>query len=212
MPRAILTVTIPDQVWIGNLTRQHPDANFRILAAFPDGDRGTAMAEITAPELDEVLHEMETLPEVTDLELLGYPGPEALVQFETSEPLLLLPIRESGALLDLPFEVGDGDATWEVTATRDRLSDLGDQLRTLGIDFEVESVTREVETDHLLTDRQSTLVETAVEEGYYDTPRDCTLTELADAVGVAKSTASETLHRAEEKVIKEFVDDPELRS
>jgi len=212
MPRAVLTVHIPDRVWMGRLTRRHPDAEFRILTAFPDGDHGTAMAEVTVDRPGEVLQDMDDCEEVVDLELLGRPGPEALVQFETSEPLLLVPVRKSGALLDLPFEVRDGRASWEVTATRDRLSTLGDQLQALGISFEVESVTQGVEADRLLTDRQSTLVETAVEEGYYDTPRDCTLTDLAAEVGVAKSTASETLHRAEGKIVKEFVDEVELTS
>jgi hypothetical protein len=94
-----------------------------------------------------------------------------------------------------------------VTATRDRLSALGDQLRELGLEFDVESVTQRVETDRLLTDRQATLVETAVEAGYYDTPRSCTLTDLAERAGIAKSTASETLHRAEGKIVKQFVGD-----
>ncbi|MFB6308290.1 MAG: helix-turn-helix domain-containing protein, partial [Haloarculaceae archaeon] len=31
----------------------------------------------------------------------------------------------------------------------------------------------------------------------------------ADAVGIAKSTCSETLHRAEEKIIKRFVEETE---
>lgn len=195
---------------MGRLTRRHPDVEFRILTAFPDGDYGTAMAEVTAGDLEEVLRDMSECEEVVDLELLGHPGPEALVRFETSEPLLLVPVRESGALLDLPFEVQDGRASWEVTATHDRLSTLGDQLSALEITFEVESVTQQTEASQLLTDRQSALVETAVESGYYDTPRGCTLTDLAEEVGVAKSTASETLHRAEGEIIKQFVDEVEL--
>jgi len=210
MPRAELTVTVPDGVWIGDLTRQYPESTVRVLTAFPDGDRGIAMAEVTSERMDELLRDMESFEEVEHIELLGRPGPEALVQFETSQPLLLLAVRDAGALLELPFDLQDGRASWEVTATRDRLSTLGDQLRELGISFEVESVTQQVEADRLLTERQSTLVETAVGEGYYDTPRGCTLTELAEAAGIAKSTASETLHRAEGKIIKQFVEDVEL--
>ena len=48
---------------------------------------------------------------------------------------------------------------------------------------------------------------TAVDHGYYDTPRACSLTELAEEVGIAKSTCSETLHRAEETMIKQFMED-----
>jgi len=57
----------------------------------------------------------------------------------------------------------------------------------------------------LLTETQTELVETAIEQGYYDTPRTCSLTDLGREVDIAKSTASETLHRAEEKIIKQFV-------
>lgn len=209
MPRALLTISVPERLWLGEFTRQYPDATFTILTAFPVADSGVALAEITADDLDAVLSDMEAREEITELDLLGRPDSKALVQFETADPLLLVPIKESGALLDLPFEVRDGEVHWEVTASRGRLSELGDQLRLLDIDFVVESVTQLVETDRLLTERQSKLVEAAVEEGYYDTPRNCTLTDLADSVGIAKSTASETLHRAEEKIIKKFAEDSE---
>lgn len=209
MPKAVLTVRVPGHIWLGDLTREYPTATFRILAALPDEDSGIAMAEITADDVDDVLAAMEAYDEVTHLEVLGQPDSTALVQFETTQPLLLMPLRESGALLDLPFEIRDGRANWSVSATHDRLSSLGQELRALNIDFEVESINQEKQTAQLLTDRQESLLETAVEEGYYDTPRGCTLTELADAVDIAKSTASETLHRAESQIIKEYVGDVE---
>lgn len=207
MPQAILTVRIPGHVWLGSLTREYPAATFRILAALPGENSGVAMAEITAEDVDALLADMEAYDEVTRLEVLGRPDSTALVQFETSQPLLLIPLQESGALLDLPFEIRDGQAHWTVSATHDRLSALGQELRALNIDFEVESIYQQKETAQTLTDRQESLLEAAVEEGYYDTPRTCTLTELAETVDIAKSTASETLHRAESKIIKEFVED-----
>lgn len=38
-------------------------------------------------------------------------------------------------------------------------------------------------------------------------PRRCTLTELAEAVDIAKSTCSETLQRVERTIVREFADD-----
>ncbi|MEM4781102.1 MAG: helix-turn-helix domain-containing protein, partial [Halalkalicoccus sp.] len=100
----------------------------------------------------------------------------------------------------------EGVATLEVTAPRDRLSELGEQLEAFGMRFEVEYVTQSIDTEELLTDRQRRLLETAIDQGYYDSPRECTLSELAESVGIAKSTASETLHRAEGAIIKEYVE------
>ena len=93
-----------------------------------------------------------------------------------------------------------------MTATQDRLSAFGTQLEQFGMSFDVEYIRRGVEsTEQLLTDSQRDLVLTAVERGYYDTPRECSLTDLADHLDMAKSTVSETLHRAESAIIKEFV-------
>lgn len=55
-----------------------------------------------------------------------------------------------------------------------------------------------------LTERQRELMSLAVANGYYDTPRGCTLTDLADAANISKSTASAVLHRAEGRLVKSF--------
>jgi hypothetical protein len=97
--------------------------------------------------------------------------------------------------------------TTPATASRESLSELGTALERFGIGFDLLSITRSVDTRSLLTDDQYDLLAAAVERGYYDTPRRCTLTDLADAVGLATSTTTETLHRAEGTVLKRFVGD-----
>jgi hypothetical protein len=205
MPRAELAITIPQSVWMGDLSRAHPDTGFEILTAFPREGGGVALAEITGGDVTAVVSEMDGYEEVQTVDVLEHTGDGVLLQFETSDPLLLLPVRNAGTPLEMPFTVSDGTVNWEVRAPRDRLSRLADQLREFDIGFDVESIHREISTDRLLTAKQDDLVRTAVEAGYYDTPRDCTLTDLAETVGLAKSTCSETLHRAEGQIIKQFV-------
>ncbi len=206
MPRAELTVTVPEGVWIGDLSRQFPETQVRVLSAFTNNTSGVGLIEFAGPEVGTFLAGIDDQEQVTERTLLSRSDQQALVQFETSNPLLLFPITSSGVPLELPFTLQGGEASWEITASRDRLSKLGTQLDEFEVPFQVETVRERVEDEQLLTDRQERLVRAAVEAGYYDTPRDCTLTELADEVGIAKSTCSETLHRAEEKVIKEFVE------
>ncbi|GGN92883.1 MULTISPECIES: helix-turn-helix domain-containing protein [Haloarcula] len=207
MPRAELTLTIPDDIWIGDVSRTNADATFRILAALPGEESGVGLAEVTAEDLPAVLRDVESREAVLTMEILSHRDETALIQFETSTPLLLFPVQGSGIPLEMPFTLQDGKAVWEITAPQDRLSELGEQLSDFGIPFSVERVQQHVESEQLLTESQLELLEAAVEEGYYDTPRNCSLTELAESVGIAKSTCSETLHRAEEKVVKQFVDD-----
>ena len=204
MPTAEITITIPDRVWIGELSREYPNAVFEILTAFPKEMGGIALTEISHSNTGAVVQAMDRDDDVTNIDLLQRTADSALIQFETSSPILLFPVREAGTPLELPFTVSDGTVDWEITATRERLSLLAEQLREFDISFDVKSVTHRIETTQLLSETQTTLVQRAIELGYYDTPREATLTELAADVDIAKSTCSETLHRAEEKIIKQF--------
>lgn len=53
-----------------------------------------------------------------------------------------------------------------------------------------------------LSDRQREAVLAAMELGYYDTPRRATHDEVAEAIGVAPSTVSEHLQKAESKLVR----------
>ena len=207
MPRARLVIEVPESVWIGAVSREHPEATFRVLAAMPEGERGVGLVEVTAPDIGALAASIDAQDTVTDVAVLHRRENRATLQFETSDPLLLFPVQTAGVPLELPFDIRDGSATWELTVSRDRLSQLGEQLDAFGIRFEVASIERFVDPDRLLTDRQRRLLVEAVERGYYDTPRGCSLTELAEALDVAKSSVSETLHRAEGAVVKHDVAD-----
>jgi hypothetical protein len=204
MPTGQFTITIPEDIWIGKLSREYAEVEFKILTVFPQEAGGVALVELTASDPGQVVDAMRDYEVVTAVDILQQTGGTTLVQFETTEPILLLPVQKAGTPLDLPFVIRDGNVDWEITATHDRLSTLVDQLREFDIDFDVRSMVYEVDTTQLLTEQQTRIVRCAIETGYYDTPRESTLTELADDLGLAKSTCSETLHRAEEKIIKQF--------
>lgn len=205
MPQATLTITVPETLWIGSITREYPEAAFRILSAVSGEDTGVGLVEIAAPELDAVVSAFEAVPETRELNVLGREGNTGLVQFETTEPTLLFPIVGSGIPLEMPFELRNGEAIWEITTSQERLSQLGAELDAFQIQYTVEEIRYHLETETLLTDKQLSLIKTAQEAGYYDSPRTATLTEVADAAGIAKSTCSETLQRAEGKIIGEFL-------
>lgn len=206
MTHAELTVTLPDGTWIKDVSTGHPEATFRVLAALPASEAGFGLVEVTAEDPRPVLTAMEDHDAITRLELLQAGADRALVQFETTQPLLLFSARESRMPIELPVTIVDGTTTLELTASRDRLSELGRQFEHFGLEYDVEYVSPRVESERLLTDRQRELIETAIEMGYYDTPREASMTELAGELDIAKSTCSETLHRAEEKVVKRFAD------
>lgn len=60
--------------------------------------------------------------------------------------------------------------------------------------------------DPALTDRQFDALAAAVECGYYDTPRQGNVVDVADRLDTSSSTASEHLRKAESAVISAFID------
>lgn len=208
MPQAKLTVAVPERVWVYDLSVTDPETTFRVITTLAGEQSGVALVELVTEDPVPLLAEMSDRREIRSVELLWKRDDVALVQVESTNPLLLLPITRAGVPLETPFEIRDGEATWKLSTTSERLSTLGDHLDDLGIDFRIEYVrsfgTRE--TDELLTDRQREVFLVALDRGYYDTPRDVTLTALADDLDVAKATASDILHRAEGKVLRWFAE------
>ena len=207
MAHATLTITMPETIWIHQLSTAYPESTFRVLAAVPGSESGFALVRITGPTVSAVIDAMAEHPQLTELTVIQQDTTEATVHFETTAPLLLFSSQASGAPIELPVEIADGETTVDVTAPRERLAELADLLERFGFQYRIDSVSERPHERHLLSERQLDMIVTAVSNGYYDTPRRCSLTELADELEVAKSTCSETLHRAEEAIVKQFVRD-----
>lgn len=195
-------------MWVGEVSRDHPDVIFRVLSALAGDGYGVGLVEVESADEDEREELMDGIREhgqVEIEEILWKSEGDFLVQLRTQRPLLLQKAYGAGVPIRMPFEIRDGVGTWELSASRENISRLTDALDEVGVEHDVEHV-REVEYDDLLTDKQRDVSETARELGYYDTPREASLSEVAEECGIAKSTCSEILHRAEGKVMKEFLD------
>lgn len=209
MPGAKLEVSIPEGTWIHDVSVDHPEAVFRVVAVLSGEDRGVALLDVRAEDPVSIIAAIERRDDVTEFELLWKRDDATVVQVETTNPLLLFPVLEAGVPLRTPFEVGDGVATWEITTSSERLSALGARLDEAGVAFEIDYVYDEPSSpgERLLTDRQREVLLAAEEQGYYDTPRRATLTEVSESLGVSKATGSDVLHRAEGAVLTWFVDE-----
>ncbi len=114
----------------------------------------------------------------------------------------------------LPFLIRGGFATWVVVAAEPKIRELYDHLRRVSPGVDIESLRRgkAPEDFALLTKRQRELFHAAMAEGYYEVPRKISLTRLAESLGVAKSTLSESLAVIERKLLKEAVETSGRRS
>jgi len=205
MPYTKLTLTIPEGTWLGDLSRQHPDLRIRVLAAIANDEAGFFRVELLCDGVEPVVEKLAGMQSVVETTVFESAPKRRRVQVETTQPVLLFAMQESGVPLKMPLEVTDGELTFEATLSQCQLSKLSDSLDRFGIRYHIDCIQQEHSTEQLLTDRQKWLLHEAIEQGYYDTPRKVSLVELSDNLGLAKSTCSETLHRAEGRVLKQFV-------
>ncbi|GAA5064047.1 helix-turn-helix domain-containing protein [Haladaptatus pallidirubidus] len=203
MPRAQLKAKIPGGP--AALSAQHPDDEFRILASNPTEDGLLAILEIRTSDTEALVRDLDEVSWLTSYDLLHADEQTLLIQY--SLPFIPPPYRAliaSENLPRFPLAIRNGWVISDITTSHERLSRFKDELDATGLTYEIMSVTQSTDPTDLLTDRQHRFMTEAIEYGYYDTPRGCSLTNLADELDVSKSTASVVLHNAEETIIKEF--------
>lgn len=204
MPYAKLTTTIPESVWLGEVSRAYPETKFRVLAATGTTATGVTQIEILSADPGDVRREIRASGSGTDVTVFETPGEMCRIQVETTGRRLLTPLQECGVPPAMPVEASDGEMTLEITTTQRTLSDLKTTLDEFDINFVIERVQQEIESHSLLTERQQWLIDEAIRRGYYDTPRRTTLVALSEELNLAQSTCSEILHRAEERILKDY--------
>jgi predicted DNA binding protein len=130
-------------------------------------------------------------------------------------PLLAATYTESGLFLEQTRR--GNTAEWTVYLQSDeKIGHLYDTLGGIladGLTFTFEHMT-EVDgwdtqffTGDLMRPEQREVLATAVEEGYFETPREVTLEDVATQLGLPRSTVSYRLRRATEELAKAFISD-----
>lgn len=204
MNRIELRLGLPTGSWIGDASRACPDATFRVsetIAAEPGDVSDVTVSGIDRERAAEALREHDRVDVV---DVVDRRGSATALRVTGSAPPFVVAARRVGLPIAAAVEVTDGGATLPIAGRRELLTAFGTELATEGVTVGVGGSADEA--DRALTDAQRDLVLAAVDAGYYDTPRECTLTELAAERGIAKSTCSETLHRAEGRVMRRFVE------
>ena len=147
-------------------------------------------------------------PEVFDHDVVDLAGSgyHAFVQAESTESggFLLDIAYDHTLIVDTPLEFDDDGLRATLVGTHENLRAALGAVPD-GLEFSVDDAGTYIpgSEDLLspLTDRQLEVFETAVQEGYYDVPRQATHKDIAENLGCAPSTVDEHLRKAESRVV-----------
>ena len=205
MPRVQIEVKNHPRNWLTHLSSSHPDDEFRILAAYPSENGTVGILEVGTQNPDSVLNELSEADGLHSFKRMDTDDDVLLIEYHTPEPKVQALVSESGAVPQYPVVFRDGTVTVTRAISYDQLADLTDAFEDAGVEYEVGFLVQSLSSENILTDRQREFIDEAVDHGYYEAPRRCSLTELAAEMDVHKTTASDILHRAERRIIMEFV-------
>ena len=201
MPQA--TLKIKSNEALVALSERYPETEFSVLGAWPTDNKLRALVEstIALPSLEETL---PAIPSLTDVEIRYSTDETTLFEVSTPTPPPHGAMAESGIVPSFPLHLENGWFVGDITASREQLSAFRDELEAGEIEYQLVQVSGKDGARDPLTARQQEIVELAVEDGYYDSPRRCTLSDLADQLEVNKSVVSRILQRAEGHIISAY--------
>lgn len=127
----------------------------------------------------------------------------------------ICPVFASGDCISRLEGVRNGQIIAVLTVPdRAALREIMQELEAVGATVDVEwlvsrdrpEATTEIDVSGI-TDKQREAVETALEIGYYETPRQADLGAVADRLDISESATSQRLNAAETKLVRAFLDE-----
>lgn len=206
MPRIQLQVNgAPGEDWLADASTEFPDAEFRVLAAQLTDDGLLDIMEVTTPDGDGLIRHFEDAPEVRSFEVIHTDEQMVLIQFMIPVSETYTALVAAGIIPQQPVLLHNGWYSTKITGSQEQLSKYTAELASRGLPYQIVLLTQSHDSSELLTERQWEFVTAAAEHGFYNTPRDCTLTELAETFDINLSAMSRLRHRAESRIITSFV-------
>jgi predicted DNA binding protein len=209
MREIVLQLKAPEN-WVAEVTTKHP-STVRILDCKPaetkNGIRQLVELSSDPEELKDIVKDVKSSPHVKEAYIVESKRGRMVGSLLTESVFCGMVMQSNAFCRTCLFQSkpkADGTTEWTVAFTgKEALTELLDRLKQDQVDVKILRLTSIADIESL-TSRQRSIVEVALEQGYFDYPRRITLRSLAKKVGVSASTVSEVLRRAEKKILSTY--------
>lgn len=159
---------------------------------------------VDAARDDETVADVSVVEDAGDSRLF-----RVQVSEQTDEPLYPLDDRMEASRVAVSSSADGVDARLRFP-DRESLSEFQPRLEARGVDVTLRGVYSQndpvLSDEYGLSSKQRRALVTAVEAGYYDVPRDASLSDVADELGVSTQAASERLRRGVAAFVRNALD------
>lgn len=213
MPHVRMELRDPNpRTWLEDISRQMPAETFRVLSGHRRDNGLVGVVEVESSNQDQIRESLQNSSKTGSNTVLHDDEHALLIQYVGNEPLMYRIVRDIGILPQYPLDMRNGWVSTSMFVSQSLLSSYRKTLDASDIEYRVISVRDSFESKDLLTDKQKEAVSTGISLGYYDTPRRCTLSEIAEELDVTKSAVGRLLQRAETRMVKSVFGQTQINS
>ena len=204
----IADFSIPaEQFALGHLLEVRPGVQVRLESMVPTGETMIPYFWVEDPDIEAVEEALLESTYVEEASIVDRVGDEALFRVVWAEDVngIIETITETESVILEGNGHGD-NWTFELRFPEyDALSQFYHSVVEKDISITLENVHNPIDQSgpqpNVVTDEQGEALQTALEEGYFAVPREITLVELADQLGISDSAVSQRIRRGLTKLL-----------
>jgi predicted DNA binding protein len=196
--------------WITNLCRDDA-ATVRLLSVKSEDNRPdiTHFVEIVSDRIgaDVMRNQLRNFSDVTESDI-AIVGVNRLVGAVTSNDCTVCSLivhSQTGYFIGPATTEEDCQMTYRLFMNGEGIPAFLQTLHEKGVVYKIAEIAKMSKT-RAITSKQERVLKSALELGYYDYPKRISTEDLSKVVGLAPSTISEILRRAEKRIISGYFD------
>lgn len=203
------TFTVPsDEFPLGTVFRQLPGVTVRLERVVPGADVVIPYFWVRGAQSDDIVAAFSNHPGVTNIQRVDSVEDEHLLRAEWVSDYdgILSVLAETKVPL---IEAIGTDKQWTFEIRGDKRSDIAtfqSRCRELDIPITLAALHAltpvETATEAAITDAQQEVLVLAYERGYFNSPRDVTMEELGDELGISQQAIASRLRRGTRRIIE----------
>lgn len=197
-----------DEFTLGQTLSGEPDMHIELERIVPMGDAVLPFLWVTGNDFEAFEEKVRNSPQVEQIRALDRVGETALYRITWSE--LTMSLLEGFTEADATILEGVGDNDWVFRvrfSDHDKLTQFHNYLMDHNITIHIErtyTLSEETERGYIfdLSEAQREALVLALGRGYFATPSEINLDELADELGISRQALSIRIRQGNEKILR----------
>ena len=200
-----LSIEVPQEKWLATFNDKYPELHFHILSSFLIGENtGITSFQIRGSSVRQFISDFKEKSAEKPAQIMYEDEDLVILNVKEDDPWILNTLVKTELLISYPVLIKEGKIRIEAITNRSKVDIFLTQLKKKDIEAKIERIGYYYKST-LLTQRQNEILNFAYQKGYFNIPRDVSLSEFAKDLNISKSALSETLRRIFKKLANNHI-------